>query len=124
VHVCLAAELAEEPGLPPVAVEFVNTSLTSQNLDDKMGWSPRTESRAIEAAMLAGMPHLRFLDLDSHGYSIVDVDRDRVRFEWWAVDGLEQRTPGQGLVGAMAVNHGDARLVEVDAGAAVSVPVG
>ena len=115
VHVGLAAELAEEPGMPPVAVEFVNTSLTSQNLDDKMGWAPRTDSLAIEAALLAGMPHLRYVDMDSHGYSIVDLDRDRLRFEWWTVEGLDERVPGQALAGAMAVRHGEPRLVADEA---------
>lgn len=114
VHVALAAELAEDPSQPPVAVEFVNTSLTSQNLDDKMGWQPRTESVPIESALLAGMPHLRFVDLDSHGYSIVDVNRERLRFEWWTVDALETRSDGETLSGSMAVRHGVPRLVAED----------
>jgi alkaline phosphatase D len=125
VHVGLAAELAEDPGQPPVAVEFVNTSLTSQNLDDKMGWAPRTDSLAIEDALLAGMPHLRYLDMDSHGYSIVDLDQDRLRFEWWTVDGLEQRVPGQALGGSMSVRHGEPRLVADDAASApIAAPLG
>ncbi|MEO8273019.1 MAG: alkaline phosphatase D family protein [Chloroflexota bacterium] len=111
VHVGLAAELAEEPGLPPVAVEFVNTSLSSQNLDDKMGWARRADSLPIEEALLAGLPHLRYLDLDSHGYSIVEVDRDQVRFEWWTVDPLEIRSPGQERSATMVVRHGDPRLI-------------
>ena len=111
VHVGLAAELAETPSEPPVAVEFVNTSLTSQNLDDKMGWSLRKESLEVEQALLAGMPHLRYIDLDSHGYSIVELDRERLRFEWWTVDGLETRSPGQALAAAMTVRHGQPRLV-------------
>jgi alkaline phosphatase D len=114
VHVGLAAELAEDPSQPPVAVEFVNTSLTSQNLDDKMGWAPRTESLPIEAAVLAGMPHFRYLDLDSHGYSIVDVDRERLRFEWWTVDGIEARSDGEQLSASMRVDHGVPRLVADD----------
>ena len=94
--------------MPPVAVEFVNTSLTSQNLDDKMGWAPRTESLAIEAALLAGMPHLRYVDLDSHGYSIVDLDRERLRFEWWTVDGLDHaRRRARRSRRSMAVRHGE-----------------
>jgi alkaline phosphatase D len=112
VHVGLAAELAEDPHMPPVAVEFVNTSLSSQNLDDKMGWEPRTESVAIETALLAGMGHLRYIDLDSHGYSIVDVDRERVRFEWWTVDALVTRSAGQALAASMAVRHGEPKLIE------------
>lgn len=111
VHVGLAAELAEDPHMPPVAVEFVNTSLTSQNLDDKMGWARRTESLAIEATLLTGMPHVRYLDLDSHGYSIVEVDRDQVRVEWWTVDELVVRAPGQERAASMAVRHGEPRLV-------------
>jgi alkaline phosphatase D len=114
VHVGLAAELAEDPRMPPVAVEFVNTSLTSQNLDDKMGWSPRVESVEIEAAVLAGMPHIRYLDLDSHGYSIVEVDREHVRFEWWTVESLERRAPGQRMAATMRVLHGVPRLLAGD----------
>jgi alkaline phosphatase D len=111
VHVGLAAELAETPSEPPVAVEFVNTSLTSQNLDDKMGWGLRTESVAIERALLAGMPHMRYVDLDSHGFSIVDLDREELRFEWWTVDALETRSPGQVLSATVAVRHGEPRLI-------------
>ena len=110
VHVGLAAELAEDPSHPPVAVEFVNTSLTSQNLDDKMGWTPRTDSVAIEAALLAGMPHLRYIDLDSHGYSVVQVDREEVRFEWWTVDALETRSTGVARAAAATALHGEPRL--------------
>jgi alkaline phosphatase D len=111
VHVGLAAELAETPSEPPVAVEFVNTSLTSQNLDDKMGWSLRKESLEIEKAVLAGMPHLRYIDLDSHGYSIVQVDREELRFEWWTVDALETRSAGTSLAASIAVRHGEPRLI-------------
>ena len=111
VHVGLAAELAETPAEPPVAVEFVNTSLTSQNLDDKMGWSLRKESLEIERAVLSGMPHLRYIDLDSHGYSIVELDREQLRFEWWTVDAVETSSPGQTLAAVMTVRHGEPRLI-------------
>jgi alkaline phosphatase D len=111
VHVALAAELAETPAEPPVAVEFVNTSLTSQNLDDKMGWGLRTESLKVERALLAGMPHLRHVDMDSHGYSIVDIDPERVRYEWWNVETLETRAPGQAMAASMWVRHGTPRLI-------------
>jgi len=111
VHVAIAAELAEDPHMPPVAAEFVNTSLTSQNLDDKMGWGPRTESVAIEQAIMAGMPHIHYLDLDSHGYGIVDLDRDRLRFEWWTVEGLGPDDTGQALSHALEVAHGDPHIL-------------
>ena len=111
VHVALAAELAEDPGLPPIAVEFVNTSLSSQNLDDKMGWPRHTDSLPLEAALLDGMPHLKYLDLDSHGYSIVEIDPEQVRVEWWTVDALETRSPNQERSATLAVRRGDPRLI-------------
>src|SRR4029077_8883716 len=55
VHVGLAMELTPAPFEPsgrPVAVEFVTSSLTSQNVDDKMGWAPRTQSIAVEEFLL------------------------------------------------------------------------
>jgi alkaline phosphatase D len=124
VHVGLAAELAETPSEPPVAVEFVNTSLTSQNLDDKMGWAIRTESLAIEEALLAGMPHIRYVDLDSHGYSIVELDPEELRFEWWTVGALDTRSPGHQLSASLAVRHGEPRLISKGepAGGATSAP--
>jgi len=114
VHVGLAAELAEDPSFPPLAVEFVNTSLTSQNLDDKMGWARRTESIPIETALVDGLEYVRYVDLDSHGYGIVDLDRERLRFEWWTVDAIEQRVPGQSLSMAMEVRHGTPRIVAAE----------
>ncbi len=110
VHVGLAAELAESPSDAPVAVEFVNTSGTSQNLHGKMGWTSRAESLEIGRAILAAMPHIRYIDLDSHGYSIVQLDAEELRFEWWTVDGLETGSPGQKLAAAMTVRHGEPRL--------------
>ena len=115
VHVGMAIELSDELGADePVAVEFVNTSLTSQNLDDKMGWAPLTESVPVAEAFVAGMPHLRWCDFDSHGYSIVDVTAERVVCEWWAVDAILERHAGQRRVAAWAVRSGSTRLEEVD----------
>ncbi|HEX2625829.1 MAG TPA: alkaline phosphatase D family protein [Candidatus Limnocylindrales bacterium] len=108
VHVGLATELAEDHTMPPVAAEFVNTSLTSQNLDDKMGWAIRSESLAIERAILEGMPHMHYVDLDSHGYGLVDLDRERLRFEWWTT-GLGPDDRGQVMSHAMQVRRGETR---------------
>ena len=74
VHVSLAIELHRDPFEPddaPLAVEFVTPSITSQNLDDKMGWPRHSDqSRAAEQACLDGLPHWKWVDLDSHGYVI------------------------------------------------------
>ena len=113
VHVGLAAELAEDPAEAPVAVEFVNTSLTSQNLDDKMGWQPRTQSLAIEQELLSRWPHIQFLDLDSHGYVVVEVTPDRVTAQWWFVDGVLTPTGGESCAAEFMAERGRPQLVKV-----------
>ncbi|MGH9225322.1 MAG: alkaline phosphatase D family protein [Acidimicrobiales bacterium] len=103
VHVSLAMEM-------PTAVEFVTASLTSQNVDDKMGWAPRTESLAIEAAYGEALPHVRWCELDSNGYVVVDVTPERVAAEWWHVDTVLRPSPHQTCAARWTVRHGTSRL--------------
>ena len=112
VHVAMAIDLEREgqPGRN-VASEFVTTSLTSQNLDDKMKWGYRTQSVAVEQLMMELLPQIRFCDMDSHGYMVADVTPERFRIEWWFVDGILERAHGERLGAAMEVRAGDQRIV-------------
>ncbi len=112
VHVGMAIELAVHPDDEPVAVEFVNTSLTSQNLDDKLGWEPLTQSVPLAEAYVAGMDHIHWVDFDSHGYNLIEVTPERVVAEWWAVDTVLRRTDVERRVATWSVRHGVPRLVE------------
>ncbi|PPK67600.1 alkaline phosphatase D family protein [Actinokineospora auranticolor] len=66
-----------------VATEFVTTSVTSDNIDDLLKVPPRTLSVAAETALYAGNWHLEYIELDSHGYSVVDVNPQRVQMDWY-----------------------------------------
>jgi alkaline phosphatase D len=115
VHVGLASDLylnpfAENPG-SPIAVEFVTTSLTSQNVDDKMGWPPDTQSVPMEQAFLQALPHIKYTDWDGHGYVLVDVDRERIRGEWWYVDEVIRPSDGEHMDAAFEFRHGQPGLV-------------
>ncbi|HEY4224855.1 MAG TPA: alkaline phosphatase D family protein [Pseudolysinimonas sp.] len=67
-------------------IEWTATSITSPNLDDKMGWPRGAESRDYEAAMLKMLPDLRWCDLDSHGFLVVEAGPQSVSCQWWFVD--------------------------------------
>jgi phosphodiesterase/alkaline phosphatase D-like protein len=111
VHVSLALEMdAEGDDGEPVAVEFVTPSITSQNLDDKMGWDPRTDSVAIEDRINAALPHWKWSDLDSHGYVVVDVRPERVRADWWFTPTVLERSDIESHGGAWMVERGRSRL--------------
>ena len=65
-----------------VASEFVATSVTSDNFDERIGIPPRTGSLAIEAQFMALNPHVKFVELDSHGASVLTVTPEEVRMDW------------------------------------------
>jgi alkaline phosphatase D len=116
VHFSLAAELqcSDEDGAgAPIAVEFVTPSVTSQNLDDKMGWPPRTESPPIEQALVDWVPGLQWCELDSHGYLLVEVTREQVRAEWWFVDAIATPSTDESCGAAWQVESGRPRLSAV-----------
>jgi alkaline phosphatase D len=85
IHISMVNDLTLRSG-EMVAPEFVMTSLTSQNLDDKMRWEPRTKSVSLEEKTIEALPYVRWCDFDSHGYGVVDIERDRVGVEYWFVD--------------------------------------
>ncbi len=116
IHVSLVFELKEDPfdgDEEVVALEFINTSLTSQNFDDKMKWAPRGKSLKYEEALMRAYPHIQWCDLDSHGYNIVDVTTERIQVEYWHLDTVLERTKGQRLAAIFEVKHGETKVVQV-----------
>ena len=75
-------------------VEWTVTSITSPNLDDKMGWPRGAESRDYETALLKMLPDMRWCDLDSHGFLVVEAGLDLVSCQWWFVDAVKELTDG------------------------------
>ncbi|MHA7275328.1 alkaline phosphatase D family protein [Arthrobacter sp. Hz1] len=94
IHSGWACDLPADPLTYPasgnsVATELVCTSVTSDNLDDILNVPPRTASIAVEEAFKASNPHVKYLDFDSHGYSVLDVTPSGVRMDWYV---LSERT--------------------------------
>jgi alkaline phosphatase D len=66
-----------------VATEFVTPSVTSDNIDDLLNIPPRTASVLLEGALSVSNLHLKYIELDSHGYSVVDVNPQRVQTDYY-----------------------------------------
>lgn len=98
IHSGWAADLPADPATYPVTgesvgVELVCTSVTSDNLDDLLGTPPRTASPAVETAIKANNPHVKYLDLDSHGFSVLEVTPSRTQMDWYVlVDRTDRNT--------------------------------
>ncbi len=88
IHSAWAAELPFEKGTYPlsgtVGVEFVCSSVTSNNLDDITG-GPEGSSAGVEAAIQAANPHIKYLDFDRHGFSVLDITPARAQMDWFVL---------------------------------------
>jgi alkaline phosphatase D len=112
IHIGMALELQDDraPG-KWIAPEFVTASLTSQNLDDKTGWGYRIKSPEVERQFVAALPNVLWTDMDSHGYMLADLTRDRFRTEWWFVDTVLERTRNERLGASAEVVSGSPDIV-------------
>jgi alkaline phosphatase D len=111
IHVSVTGEVRLDD--QPVAIEITAPSLTSQNLDEKLGVDPRDPGiQEAEGAFVNALSHVHWCEFSGHGYTVIDVDPGRVRAEWWHVDTVLERTTGEKLVKAVEVPRGEVRLAE------------
>jgi alkaline phosphatase D len=116
IHVSVASELTLDNG-ETVAPEVTSPSLTSQNLDEKLGVEQRAEIvQESERAFVEAFDHVHWCEMASHGYVLVDVDRERVRAEWWHVEGVLERLPGEVCAAAFELRRGERSLIEAQPG--------
>ncbi|GAB3885271.1 hypothetical protein GCM10029964_047660 [Kibdelosporangium lantanae] len=99
------------PTSPPVAAEFVTTSVTSDNLDDLLKVPPRTASLQVEALFKQLNPHVQHVELDSHGASVIEVTPTSVQMDWYYVG--DRRDPATPVTYAKSYRTvaGDPRVV-------------
>lgn len=79
----LPVDAANYPAGPTVGTEFVVPSVTSPNMDDSLNVPPRTASVAVEEAFKAVNRHIRYIDFDSHGYGVFEVNRANAQMDWF-----------------------------------------
>jgi alkaline phosphatase D len=90
VHIGLDSDLVV--GERVAAREWTAPSISSQNLDDKLGWRRNVESAPVVAHLVEALPHVHWTDLDSHGYTVVEVTPDEATCEWYAVAAILEPT--------------------------------
>jgi alkaline phosphatase D len=96
IHSAWANDLPIDPGTYPVTgsagVEFVCTSVTSSNIDDVTGTPPRTATLSIEAVLQANNRHVKYLNFDDHGFSVLDVTRERAQMDYYVLADKTRRS--------------------------------
>ena len=90
IHSAWACDLPADPGTYPVdgesvGTEFVCTSVTSDNLNDITMTAPARSSIPVEEGIMAVNRHVKHLNFDDHGFSVLEVTRRYVQMDYWAI---------------------------------------
>ncbi|MEH6379270.1 alkaline phosphatase D family protein [Streptomyces sp. KLMMK] len=89
IHMAWANDVPKKaatyPLSPSVATEFVVTSVSSDNLDDLLGVAPHTLSLAAVTAIKAANRHAKWVDMDSHGYGVLDITPEQAQMDYYVL---------------------------------------
>ena len=78
-----------------------------------VGTPPRTTSVAVEQVIKANNRHIKYLDFDSHGFSVLDLTPERAQMDWYVIgDRADRRTPITWSV-SWATRAGTGRIEQV-----------
>ncbi|HET6855672.1 MAG TPA: alkaline phosphatase D family protein [Streptomyces sp.] len=89
IHMAWANDVPVKAATYPLsqsaATEFVVTSVSSDNLDDILHVAPQTVSLVAATAIKAANRHVKWLDMDSHGYGVLDVTGERSQMDYFVL---------------------------------------
>ncbi|WBB68965.1 alkaline phosphatase D family protein [Micromonospora sp. WMMD812] len=95
----------------PAAAEFVVPSVTSDNVNDFLGLPAGNPLSALGAGLVRSTnPHVRWTELDGHGYGVLEVTRDRCRMDWYHLADRTRATTSSRWVAGWSVGTGSAKL--------------
>jgi alkaline phosphatase D len=101
---------ATYPLSPSVASEFVVPSVTSDNIDDILKVPPRSLSPVAESVLQVTNRHVRRVELDSHGYGVLDIRPARVRMDWYVLSDRTRRDATSSLLMSFETASGSQRI--------------
>lgn len=120
IHSAWAADLPVDAGTypvsPSVGTEFVCTSVTSNNLKDITGTPARTSSLVVEAALTTANRHVKYLNFDDHGFSVLDITRERLQMDYFVIGDRADRSAGAARAASWATTVNSQRVRPVAGG--------
>ncbi|MEU9773270.1 alkaline phosphatase D family protein [Streptomyces sp. NPDC047968] len=97
------------------ATEFVVTSVTSDNLDDLLHVAPNTLSLVAETAVKAANRHVRWVDMDAHGYGVLDVTAERTQMDYYTVSDRSRKDATTAWARSYRTRSGTQKVERVNA---------
>ncbi|MEU6994790.1 alkaline phosphatase D family protein [Streptomyces sp. NPDC046465] len=109
------ARAATYPLSASAATEFVVTSVSSDNVDDMLHVAPHTVSLVAAGAIRAANRHVKWLDMDSHGYGVLDVTAERSQMDYYAVSDRTDPAATSSWLRSYRTRSGTQKVERVDA---------
>lgn len=114
IHTSWANELVStNSGLPPAAVEFVVPSVTSDNIDDILGWGDNSANWLAAPAIQSSNPHVKWVETDHHGFGVLDVTSARCQMDWYFLSNRRDPAASASWARSYAVSSGATTLQRV-----------
>ncbi|MFC7216668.1 alkaline phosphatase D family protein [Streptomyces polyrhachis] len=115
IHMAWANDVPARAAAPSSAVEFVVTSVTSDNIDELLGVPPQTLSVVASQAVRAVNPHVKWVDMDSHGYGVLDLTAERSQMDYYVLS--DKKSPAATSTWARSYRtlSGSQRIEQADA---------
>ncbi|MCC3778014.1 alkaline phosphatase D family protein, partial [Streptomyces sp. UNOB3_S3] len=119
IHMAWANDVPKRAATYPlsssVATEFVVTSVSSDNLDDLLHVAPHTLSVPAAAAIKASNRHVKWLDMDGHGYGVLDVTAERAQMDYYVLSDKRDAKATASWARSYATRSGTQRVERADA---------
>ncbi|MFD5872759.1 alkaline phosphatase D family protein [Streptomyces sp. NPDC060322] len=119
IHMAWANDVPVKAATYPLsasaATEFVVTSVTSDNLDDILRVAPGTVSVIAATAVRAANRHVKWVDMDGHGYGVLDVTAERSQMDYYVVSDKTSRDATSSWVRSYRTRRGTQKVERADA---------
>ncbi|MEV0929086.1 alkaline phosphatase D family protein, partial [Streptomyces spongiicola] len=117
IHTAWANDVPVTAATYPVsrsaATEFVVASVTTENLDDVLRVAPGTVSLVAATAVRAANRHVKWLDLDHHGYGVLDVTAERSQMDYYILSDRRRADATAGWVRSYRTRSGTQQVERV-----------
>jgi alkaline phosphatase/alkaline phosphatase D len=113
IHTSWANELTtrDTGEFNPAAAEFVVPSVTSDNVNDFLHTPPGGPLSLLAASLVrATNPHVKWAELDGHGYGVLDVTSSRCRMDWYHLADRTKKDSAAKWVQGWSVGSGSSKI--------------
>lgn len=123
-----------ETGIGAVGFEFTTPSVTTANFNEQDEFTlpdgtvihplamniPERHPMTLQVEQAAAQynPHIKYMNIDQHGYMLVDFSQEKIQAEYYYTDALLEQSSGENLGASWFVTDGSTELQQTETASA------